>query len=114
MIDIDKILEVWNRKKSVRATSLETGVPCARIRRILVDKGILATERDHQIHDMFSRGLSREEIADNLNVKATTVDAHSPYKRGIYLGSSNTTRWRQRKLETEHILEKLNPSADRE
>ena len=105
MIDIDRILEVWSRKMSVRATSIETGVPCARIRRILVDKGIPATERDRQIHEMFSRGLSREEIAEILKIKLTTVDAHSPYKRGVYLGDSSTTKWRRNKGEAGKIRE---------
>lgn len=79
-----KIVEAYNTTLSVKAVSKETGYSWQKIVKALSSEGIIVNDLHYQISRLHDNGKSVEQIAKELEVSESTVQAYLPRVRPIY------------------------------
>ena len=83
MEDITYIIELYNQTHSRKQVAREFGLSEYRVRRILIDNGILS-DYDAAIAAAIDAGDSPEDAARKFGVSPNTIRAHLPYSKGGY------------------------------
>lgn len=84
-----------------------------KIRKILITAGYYSTEMSRKIQVMCAQGCSLKQIMDNTGLKKASVNAHLPYKKGIYMMSCPTLNaeggrlYRKRKVAYKKLLDNV-------
>lgn len=100
-----KVLEAYNRRKSIRATARELGISEGVVKKYLIGLGIYKTPLTKRIAELRAAGMPPKDIADLLGLSSSAVSANMSYVRPSYLSdtkSLNAMRikaCRQRKAE---------------
>lgn len=102
---IKNILDVYNQKKSIRATARELSVSEGVVRKVLVTYRVIDTPLVRRIAELRAAGMPNKDIAELLGISDSCVDVNSPYSKGSYLNPSETVNairireWRARKAD---------------
>lgn len=97
MQDIAYIIGLYHQTHSRKQVARELGLSEYRVRRILIDNGILS-DYDAAIAAAIDAGDSPEDAARKFGVAPNSIRAHLPYTKGGYClvpGSSNAKRIRR-------------------
>lgn len=83
--DLKLIVETYMSSGSIKEVSRCTGLSHSKIRKILLSAGVKPDNpRTTQIQDLYSSGMSIEDIAHELKISTKAVNAHLPYTRKGY------------------------------
>lgn len=83
MKDIAYIIELYNKMHSRKQVARELGLSEYRVRRILIDNGILS-DYDAAIAAAIEVGDNLEDAARKFGVAPNTILSHLPYTKGGY------------------------------
>lgn len=83
MKDIAYIIELYHKTNLRKQVARELGLSEYRVRRILIDNGILS-DYDAAIAAAIAAGDSLEDAARKFGVMPDTIRAHLPYSKGGY------------------------------
>lgn len=83
MQDIAYIIGLYHQTNSRKQVARELGLSEYRVRRILIDNGILS-DYDAAIAAAIAAGDSLEDAARKFGVTPDTIRAHLPYTKGCY------------------------------
>lgn len=81
--DIACVIGLYNQTHSRKQVAREFGLSEYRVRRILIDNGILG-DYDAAIAAAIDAGDTPEDAARKFGVTPDTIRAHLPYTKGIY------------------------------
>lgn len=87
---IKNILDVYNQKKSIRATARELDISESVVRKVLVTYRVIDTPLVQRIAELRAAGMPNKDIAKLLGISGSCVDVNSPYSKGTYLVPSKT------------------------
>ena len=95
--DIACVIGLYNQTHSRKQVARELGLSEYRVRRILIDNGILS-DYDAAIAAAIDAGDIPEDVARKFGVAPSTIRAHLPYTKGGYClapDSANARRIRK-------------------
>jgi DNA-binding transcriptional regulator YhcF (GntR family) len=69
---------------SVKALARKHKINYQTVRRLLLDAGVVATDRDKQIDTMVKNDMTINKIANTLSISINAVMSHRPHSRGSY------------------------------
>lgn len=96
------VLDMYNQKKSIRATALELNISQSVVRKVLVTYRVIDTPLVREIAELRAAGMPNKDIAELLGISNSCVDVNSPYSKGTYLTPSKTVNaikmrnWREK------------------
>lgn len=86
----DRILELYNTHKSIKAVARESGLSEQTVRRMLISRGVYPNEISKQIARLRLSDCSDEEIMEIMGISRKVLQSQSPYTRGTYKGSNKS------------------------
>jgi DNA-binding CsgD family transcriptional regulator len=98
-----EILSAYAEKKSIKAAAKNLGISEYKVRRTLIDAGVLVTQRASYILDRVAARKSITEIAEEMQLTPDAVASNLPYRRkpyGMSDRSPNALRiaaWREKR-----------------
>lgn len=85
--DVVAEYQKWNSiKETARRLDVDHGV----VRKCLITHGLLETPLTQEIAGLIAAGIPQKEIAEQLGISYSWVNANLPYERGIMITSSQT------------------------
>lgn len=85
--DVVAEYQKWNSiKEMARRLDVDHGV----VRKCLITHGLLETPLTQEIAGLMAAGIPQKEIAEQLGLSYSWVNANSPYERGIMITPSQT------------------------
>lgn len=87
----EQILLVYEKRKSIRQTVIETGLSIGTIRKIVINEGLFSTPTSQLIRNLYEQGLSVKEIMKETGLSRSAVHVYLPYSKGLY-NSENPTQ----------------------
>lgn len=81
--DIDCVISLYHQTKSRKQVARKLGLSEYRVRRLLVDNGILS-DYDAAIAAAIDAGDNLEDAARKFGVAPNTIRSHLPYTKGCY------------------------------
>lgn len=90
MPTIKEIAEIWKQCDSIRETASHFGISQGCVRKALITEGLYSSPIINRIAEFRERGLKPTEIAEQLGVSLSTVNANLPYEKGTYLNPNKT------------------------
>ena len=79
-----KIIDDYKVTGSVKRTAENLGTTLVRAQRVLITEGLWSSDTSIAIWELYHKGLTVKEIAENLCVTEKNVQAYMPYTRGYY------------------------------
>lgn len=100
----DRVVSLYRKNGSIKATAKALRVSDWLVRRILVINGEYSNQTSDEIIGLYNSGAPKSEIADRLSVTIKTVSSYLPYTKGSYKGAPSENairirRCRERKKE---------------
>lgn len=86
----EKVLEIYRRLQSIKATAREAGCSEGVVRKVLVGAGIIRTPLTERIAKLRRAGMPQADIAELLGVSDSCVNVNTPYVRKSYLDPNKT------------------------
>lgn len=86
----EKILEIYRRRRSIKATAREAGCSDGVVRKALVSAGMIRSPLTERIAELLRAGMPKKDIAELLGVSKSCVAVNSPYSRKSYLDPNKT------------------------
>lgn len=85
--DVVAEYQKWNSiKETARRLDVDHGV----VRKCLITHGLLETPLTQEIAGLMAAGIPQKEIAEQLGLSYSWVNANLPYERGIMITPSQT------------------------
>lgn len=101
-----KVKEAYEKQGSsegsIRAVATEFGISRTKVRKILVTLGAIKSEITEKASELKAKGLTLEQIADEMGVSMATVSTYLPYNTVMYnsenqsANAGNIKRYRER------------------
>ena len=85
-----RVLEVWNRRKSIKGTARELEVSVGVVKKHLIGLGIYKTQLTERIAELRATGMPPKDIAELLGISESTVSLNMPYIKTSYLSENKT------------------------
>ena len=100
-----EIVDSYKLLRSMKAVVRETGYSWYRVRKTLSSNGIIVNDTHRMILDLHDRGMSPEEIANQLSISVKIVQSYLPRVRPVYgenrsKNAESIKRWREEKKKT--------------
>ena len=80
----DRIIEIFKKTQSIKATAKQIGCSWNRVAKALSTAGIIANENHAYILSLYEKGKTLEEILKITGFSLKTVQSYSPRKRPVY------------------------------
>lgn len=100
-----EVIQKYKVHGSIRATwkSLAGTASEQLVRKVLITHGLYSTKISDEVYELYERGYTQQEIAKELNISDTWVNANLPYTKGVYkfepsAKAQTVRRCRERKL----------------
>ena len=100
----DKVIkDCFEKTRSVKRTSKETGYSWNKIVKSLSSNGVTINYTHYQVMQLRDKGLSIDQIAKQAGISVKTVQAYLPRVRPVYLAEDRSKnaltiqKWRDRK-----------------
>ena len=112
-----KILEIYRRRQTIKATAREAGCSEGVVRKVLVGAGIIKTPLTERIAELRNAGMTQSDIAELLGLSDTCINVNTPYIGKSYLDKNKTlnairiAKWRKRKKENIQNGKKISLAA---
>lgn len=90
MPTIKEVSEIWKQCDSIKATAAHLQISESAVRKALITEGLYTNSTVSSILELRERGLTQQEIAEQLGISVTAVNANLPYERGTYLDQNKT------------------------
>ena len=85
--DVVAEYQKWNSiKETARRLDVDHGV----VRKCLITHGLLETQLTQEVAELIAAGIHQKEIAEQLGISYSWVNANLPYERGIMITPSQT------------------------
>lgn len=103
MSEVEKAVRIFEQEGgSLKRVTQELGISFQRARKLLTAKGIIINETHEKILNLYSKGKTPKEIADELKLSINTIRSYLPPVRPLYKinQSTNALRiatWRKNK-----------------
>ena len=81
---IDLVVRTYNSTGSIKETARVAKISEQKARKVLITKGVYETPLSRKINDLWSDGLTSDEIEQKMNLSKATVNSYLPYEKGIY------------------------------
>lgn len=85
--DVVAEYQKWN---SIKETARRLDVDHGAVRKCLITHGLLETPLTQEIAELIAAGIPQKEIAEQLGISYSWVNANLPYERGIMITPSQT------------------------
>jgi len=98
---------------SISHVAIEMDTSRMRVRKLLITAGYYSTEVSRQVQELYSQGLSIQEIGKRLDLGRSAVHSMLPYKKGVYkledptLNAEQCQQFQTRKKACENLREHL-------
>lgn len=108
-VTANSVLAAYEEAGSIKGVEKKLGLSWQKIARCLVDSGICPNNTCAAIQMLSSRGKSRAEICEILDISIKTCDAYMPYRKGPYRTGNESKnarrieRYRARKAQQKSI-----------
>ena len=108
----EKIVQQYQKTKSVRDTAQRCGTSLVTAQRVLITEGLWESNRSKEIGTLWAAGKTLPEIASKLGISENAVRAYLPYSRGKYgevetADASQSRAYRTRKQKAEENMRQL-------
>ncbi len=116
MIDYQRIVEAYRQMDSVQQVSGELGISVVKVRKVLITEGLWSSPSSRSVGELYEKGLSTAEIAQQLHMTEKNVQAYTPYARGNYgaeFRSESSQRSKEYRLRKQECLSKQVVQRDR-
>ena len=80
----DRIIETYRQTHSVKKTAEILGTSVIKVRRVLITEGLWSSATSRKICELWEKGMSTKEIAEQLHYTEKNVQAFLPYTKGDY------------------------------
>lgn len=80
----DRIIETYRQTHSVKKTAEILGTSVIKVRRVLITEGLWSSTTSRKICELWEKGMSTKEIAEQLHYTEKNVQAFLPYTKGDY------------------------------
>ena len=93
---------------SVKDVAECLGVSKNTVQRVLITEGLWESKRSREVVELFNKGCSPQEIADNLMLSLKCVQNYLPYTKGMNNGSitDNAKSSKEKRVRMKNALEK--------
>lgn len=78
----EEIIKRFNQCESVKSIAHNVGCSWNRVVKILSTNGYVVNDTHAQILDLFSRGMSADEISQQMALNVKTIKSYLPASRG--------------------------------
>lgn len=85
--DVVAEYQKWN---SIKETARRLDVSHCVVRKCLITHGLLETPLTQEVAELAEAGVPQNEIAEQLGISYSWVNANLPYERGIMITPSQT------------------------
>lgn len=85
-----EIVEYYESCGSIRQTRKAFSMSCQKVRKILITEGAFESDASRAVNDLYSKGLSIDDISRKLKLTKTCVYSYLPYTKGEYNSPSPT------------------------
>lgn len=102
----EQVADYYIASGSIRDTAQKFNISCGKCRKILLTAGVLSSSVSSAVVRLREEGLTSEQIAEQLSIKRSAVNANTPYSKGIYnsdFPSANALRIRKHRSKEETI-----------
>ncbi len=109
MIEYQRIVEAYRQMGSVQQVSRELGISAVKVRKVLITEGLWSSPSSRSVGELYDKGLSTAEIAQQLHMTEKNVQAYTPYARGNYgaeFRSESSQRSKEYRLRKQECLSK--------
>lgn len=89
-MDNRQIVSLYERIKSIKAVSKETGFSISKVRKILVDAGVYKTKLIERVQSLAQKGYSTSEIKNQLHISDAAINTCLPYSRASTTGKNES------------------------
>lgn len=89
-IEKSDIIAKYSMTGSIKRTASELNVCHSTVRRVLIEAGLYTSQRAEDVCRLHEKGLSPDQIAENLKITRNAVMAYLPYNRGYQLGRNKS------------------------
>ncbi|MDO5332009.1 MAG: hypothetical protein Q4E99_04945, partial [Bacillota bacterium] len=80
----ETVIELYLKNHSVKDTAEQLNLSIVKVRRILITEGLWVSKRSNEVRALLEKGLTTEEIANQLGLTVKNVQQYIPYSRGLY------------------------------
>ena len=82
----DAVKKAYLETGSIRQTGIRCELSRVKVRKLLAEMGLYESSLSNRIKDLMEQGRSKEGICQELGISMSTLNAHLPYRKGLYLG----------------------------
>ena len=81
-----QIVELYKEHGSINKVVELVGGSASKIKvqRVLITEGLWSSKTSREIGELFEKGKSPQEIADDLKISVKSVQSYLPYTKGAY------------------------------
>ena len=90
-MEFEKIIETYANTNSTKKTAAHLNISEVKVRRVLITCGLWRSKTSDQIGDLYEKGFSVKQIAEQLYMSEKNVQAYLPYSRGAYGNQTRTS-----------------------
>lgn len=102
MAIIDDVCAYYERKGSIKQAAKLAHISEQKARKLLITAGAIQPEKSRQALYYLSRGLTKNEVAQKLEVSVKVLESYLPYRRAPYNqeacseNAKKIRRWRKK------------------
>ena len=85
----DQIIKTYKETGSVKETAEKLGTYPIKVRRVLITEGLWSSKTSEAVADLFRKGKTTSEIAEQLYMSEKNVQSYLPYVKGMYGGEKS-------------------------
>lgn len=86
----EDVVAEYRKWESIKETARRLDVSHGVVRKCLITHGLFETPLTQEVAELIKGGVSQEEIAEQLGICPSWVNANTPYERGIMITPSQT------------------------
>ena len=86
----EDVVEEYQKWNSIKETARRLDVSRGVVRKCLITHGLFETPLTQEVAELIAAGIPQKEIAEQLGISYSWVNANLPYERGITITQSQT------------------------
>lgn len=86
----EDVVEEYQKRNSIKETARRLDVSHGVVRKCLISHGLFETPLTQEVAERIAAGIPQKEIAEQLGISYSWVNANLPYERGITITPSQT------------------------
>lgn len=87
-MNYSSVSSYYKQTESIKRTAEHFNISVGKCRKILITSGDFSSPLSLKISELIDAGKTTKEIMDLLGKSNSTVNAHIPYSKGLYLSES--------------------------